>query len=213
VAIPALRLDQYDPRGLNEQHAQVAIAAFRYLAEDAAVAGRDLLGDEPQPGGRSRGRCRLQPPSRWRQSAQSRARSSSVHSRHPDVQEPPSRSIDARSAHQAGASHRPGPPIYARLAATVLRFGQAEASRHAVAVRSLRRAANTFGFYLAGVDLRQNSEVHERTVGELFETTCTASNMPASPKLPASPCCARSLRPRDCFRRLSYAIPGRRPRS
>src|SRR5260221_13059437 len=36
VTIPALRLDQYDPGGLNEQTAQVAIAAFRYLAEDGA---------------------------------------------------------------------------------------------------------------------------------------------------------------------------------
>src|SRR6516164_134177 len=43
-------------------------------------------------------------------------------------------------------------------------------------LRSLRRAASTFGFYLAGIDLRQNSEVHERTVGELFEMTCTTSN-------------------------------------
>src|SRR5262252_3519167 len=51
VPVPALRLDQYDPGGLNEQNAQVAIAALRYLAEDGAVAGRDLLGDEPQPGG------------------------------------------------------------------------------------------------------------------------------------------------------------------
>jgi hypothetical protein len=49
--VPALRLDQYNPGGLNEQNAQVAIAAFRYLGEDGAVAGRDLLGDEPQPGG------------------------------------------------------------------------------------------------------------------------------------------------------------------
>jgi len=45
VTIPALRLDQYDPGGLNEQSAQIAIAAFRYLAEDGAVAGRYLLGD------------------------------------------------------------------------------------------------------------------------------------------------------------------------
>jgi hypothetical protein len=45
VTMPALRLDQYNPRGLNEQNAQVAIAAFRYLAEDGAVAGRYLLGD------------------------------------------------------------------------------------------------------------------------------------------------------------------------
>src|SRR5215470_17060857 len=51
VPVPVLRLDQYNPGGLNEQNAQVAIAAFRYLAEDGAVAGRDLLGDEPQPGG------------------------------------------------------------------------------------------------------------------------------------------------------------------
>src|SRR5262249_31545143 len=36
-------------------------------------------------------------------------------------------------------------------------------------LRSLRRAADVFGFHLAGVDLRQNSDVHERTVGELFE--------------------------------------------
>src|SRR6516165_6485659 len=31
VTIPAPRLDKYDPRGLNEQNAQVAIAAFRYF--------------------------------------------------------------------------------------------------------------------------------------------------------------------------------------
>src|SRR6266446_2791377 len=49
-------------------------------------------------------------------------------------------------------------------------------------LRSLRRAASTFGFYLAGIDLRQNSEVHVRTVGELFETTCTASNYAGLPE-------------------------------
>ncbi len=37
-------------------------------------------------------------------------------------------------------------------------------------LRHLRRAVNVFGFHLAGIDLRQNSDVHERTVGELFET-------------------------------------------
>src|SRR6516162_2934813 len=51
VALPALGLDQHNPCGLHEQDTQVATAAFRYLAEDGAVAGRDLLGDEPQPGG------------------------------------------------------------------------------------------------------------------------------------------------------------------
>jgi len=35
-------------------------------------------------------------------------------------------------------------------------------------LRSLRRAVSLFGFHLATVDLRQNSEVHERVVAELF---------------------------------------------
>src|SRR5262245_43142012 len=51
VALRALGLDQHNPCRLDEQDTQVAIAAFRYLAEDGAVAGRYLLGDEPQPGG------------------------------------------------------------------------------------------------------------------------------------------------------------------
>jgi phosphoenolpyruvate carboxylase len=38
-------------------------------------------------------------------------------------------------------------------------------------LRDLRRAVDAFGFHLAGIDLRQNSAMHERTVGELFETT------------------------------------------
>jgi phosphoenolpyruvate carboxylase len=36
-------------------------------------------------------------------------------------------------------------------------------------LRSLRRAADCFGFHLASLDLRQNSEVHERTIAELLE--------------------------------------------
>ncbi|MBI3706237.1 MAG: phosphoenolpyruvate carboxylase [Proteobacteria bacterium] len=39
-------------------------------------------------------------------------------------------------------------------------------------LRSLRRAAEVFAFHLAAIDLRQNSNVHERTVDELFEMTC-----------------------------------------
>ena len=35
-------------------------------------------------------------------------------------------------------------------------------------LRLLRRAVDVFGFYLAPVDLRQNSDVHERVIGELF---------------------------------------------
>jgi phosphoenolpyruvate carboxylase len=36
-------------------------------------------------------------------------------------------------------------------------------------LRGLRRAVDAFGFHLAAVDLRQNSDVHERTLAELFE--------------------------------------------
>jgi phosphoenolpyruvate carboxylase len=35
-------------------------------------------------------------------------------------------------------------------------------------LRNLRRAVDVFGFPLAGLDLRQNSDVHERTITELF---------------------------------------------
>ena len=36
-------------------------------------------------------------------------------------------------------------------------------------LRDLRRAVDVFGFHLAGIDLRQNSDVHARTIGELLE--------------------------------------------
>jgi phosphoenolpyruvate carboxylase len=36
-------------------------------------------------------------------------------------------------------------------------------------LRQLRRAADCFGFHLASLDIRQNSAVHERTIGELLE--------------------------------------------
>jgi len=36
-------------------------------------------------------------------------------------------------------------------------------------LRSLRRAADCFGFHLASLDMRQNSAVHERTVAELID--------------------------------------------
>ena len=37
-------------------------------------------------------------------------------------------------------------------------------------LRALIRAVDVFGFHLAPLDLRQNSDVHERTVAELFAT-------------------------------------------
>jgi phosphoenolpyruvate carboxylase len=38
-------------------------------------------------------------------------------------------------------------------------------------LRHLRRAVDLFGFHLAGIDLRQNADVHERTVAELLEAS------------------------------------------
>src|SRR4029450_11148236 len=52
VVLPDLRLDQHDPRRLHEQNPQIAIATSGYLAEDSTVTGRDLFGNEPQPGGK-----------------------------------------------------------------------------------------------------------------------------------------------------------------
>ena len=43
-------------------------------------------------------------------------------------------------------------------------------------LRALRRAVSTFGLHLASVDLRQNSDVHERTVAELLKVACVAED-------------------------------------
>ncbi len=43
-------------------------------------------------------------------------------------------------------------------------------------LRALRRAAKCFGFHLASLDLRQNSNVHERTAAELLEVVAPGTN-------------------------------------
>ncbi len=43
-------------------------------------------------------------------------------------------------------------------------------------LRSLRRAVDCFGFHLAHLDMRQNSDVHERTVAELMEVVEPGTN-------------------------------------
>src|SRR5262245_65737263 len=124
VALPALGLDQHYPCCLHKRDPQVAIAAFRYLAKDGAVAGRDLPGDEPQPGGevaalrerittadRSYDCAGDDRPDPW-------YTHQAAHSRHPGAPKPRSRSIDPRCAHRAGASPLPGPRVPAPCAAT-----------------------------------------------------------------------------------------------
>jgi hypothetical protein len=53
VLLPSgrLHLDQHYPSRLHEQDAQVSIAALRCLAQDGAIAGRDLLRDQAEPCG------------------------------------------------------------------------------------------------------------------------------------------------------------------
>src|SRR5262245_60853650 len=61
IAFPVLRPDQYDPGCLNEEHPQVTIAAPRYAAEDGAIAGRDLLGNEARQAAKSRPLTKVSP--------------------------------------------------------------------------------------------------------------------------------------------------------
>ena len=49
-------------------------------------------------------------------------------------------------------------------------------------LRGLLRAIDVFGFHLASLDLRQNSDVHERTVGELFEAVCPGTGYAGLPE-------------------------------
>lgn len=43
-------------------------------------------------------------------------------------------------------------------------------------LRHVRRAVDSFGFHLASLDLRQNSDVHERTVADLLEQAAPGTN-------------------------------------
>jgi phosphoenolpyruvate carboxylase len=49
-------------------------------------------------------------------------------------------------------------------------------------LRTLRRAVDVFGFHLAGLDLRQSSDVYARTVGELFEMASPGVNYAGLPE-------------------------------
>src|SRR6266700_1198459 len=54
VALPALGLDQHNPRRLDEQGPQVAIATLRYLAEDRAIPVEICLGTSPSQAAKAR---------------------------------------------------------------------------------------------------------------------------------------------------------------
>jgi phosphoenolpyruvate carboxylase len=98
----------------------------------------------------------------------------------------------ARTLGQAEASrHALGEaPPYAEAAELVAELGiihhslaaNGSAALARGRLRRLRRAADTFAFHLAGIDLRQNSAMHERTVDELFEMARADTDYAALPE-------------------------------
>ena len=79
-------------------------------------------------------------------------------------------------------------------------------------LRALRRAVDVFGFHLAPIDLRQNSDVHERTVAELFAAVAPGPRLSQrSTRRSASRCCAGSCARRARWSRRSSPIARRRP--
>src|SRR5262245_32687986 len=88
---------------------QVANTALRYLAEDRAVPGRDLLRNEPQPSGEVAAFADASPVPIAATSV--RPIPGTLISRSqpaPDARESQSRTTIPRCAHRAGTSRRPG---------------------------------------------------------------------------------------------------------
>src|SRR5262249_4220871 len=91
---------------------QVANTALRYLAEDRAVPGRDLLRNEPSQAAKSRPlrthlQCRSLPPP-LEMIVRSPGTLISRSQPAPDARESQSRTTIPRCAHRAGISRRPG---------------------------------------------------------------------------------------------------------
>src|SRR5215813_12530810 len=92
---------------------QVANTALRYLAEDRAVPGRDLLRNEPQPNGEVAAFADASPvpiaaTPALEMIVRSPAHSSAARNRRLDARESQSRTTIHRCAHRAGTSRRPG---------------------------------------------------------------------------------------------------------
>jgi phosphoenolpyruvate carboxylase len=85
--------------------------------------------------------------------------------------------LDETEAPRPAPGHAPPYGDAAEFAADLAAVSHSLAGNGSVCLargrlRNLRRALDVFGFHLAGIDLRQNSNVHERTVGELFAMAC-----------------------------------------
>jgi phosphoenolpyruvate carboxylase len=86
---------------------------------------------------------------------------------------------DAATAHDAPESEPYESPAQLLADLDVVHTSLIDSSSKALArgrLRQLRRAVRVFGFSLAPIDLRQNSDVHERVVAELFERVKPGTN-------------------------------------
>ena len=67
----------------------------------------------------------------------------------------------------------------------------------------LRRAVDVFGFHLAGLDLRQNSDIHALAIGELFEQAGVELSYADLPSRIGRRSCAESSRAQGRWPRRS----------
>jgi len=89
----------------------------------------------------------------------------------------------ARPPHADGVPYRAPAELCADLdviAASLSTHGSSELA--ALRLAPLRRAIDVFGFHLAALDLRQNSDVHEHVVAELFARAGVAADYPSLPE-------------------------------
>ena len=82
----------------------------------------------------------------------------------------------ARRRRRLTRTSRSSPPI-STIIAQLARERTAARSSRAGGCGRCRRAVDVFGFHLAPLDLRQNSDVHERTVAELFAAADAGSRL------------------------------------
>ena len=81
-------------------------------------------------------------------------------------------------------------------------------------LRKLRRAVDVFGFHLASIDMRQNSDVHERVIDELLEKALPGTGYASLPEEERVALLLEELRtPRLLCVALSSPIRTRRPRN
>ena len=81
----------------------------------------------------------------------------------------PRRSAAPRGGRCAALCERRGVRRRSRRSCTAPCCSNGSGSLARGRLRKLRRAVDVFGFHLASLDLRQNSDVHERVIAELFE--------------------------------------------